>query len=180
MGTVKIRSSTQDDHLRMLEIYAPYILSTAITFDTTVPSLGEWSHKIIDVQNKFPWIVAEEGGRVMGYAYASPFKSRSAFEWSVDSSIYVDQEARARGIGKSLYEALRSLLKEQGVVNVIGGIALPNEPSVKFHEKFDFKPVARFLDVGFKLGKWWDVGYWQLQLQKLVEPKPLAPPAGIR
>lgn len=173
---MKIRAAIDSDFPRMLQIYAPYILSTAITFDTNLPSPEEWAQKISEVQKKFPWIVAEENGMVMGYAYASPFKSRCAYEWSVESSVYVDQEARARGIGKSLYEALLDLLKEQGVVNVIGGISLPNEPSVKFHEKFGFKPVARFFDVGFKLGKWWDVGYWQLQLQKPDAPMPLVSP----
>lgn len=173
MGTVKIRPAVEADYSQLLDIYTPYILGSGITFDTEVPSPEEWTKKIDDVRKKFPYLVAEADGQLVGFAYASPFKSRCAYEWSVESSVYVRQDGHRKGIGASLYEALLSMLKEQGVVNVIGGIALPNEPSVKLHEKCGIRPVAKFFDVGFKLGRWWDVGYWQLQLQKPSAPQPL-------
>jgi L-amino acid N-acyltransferase YncA len=119
------------------------------------------------------WLVCEQDGRMAGYAYAGPYRSRCAYSWSVESTVYVHREFQGKGIGKKLYRQLFEILKGQGVVNVIAGITLPNEASVGLHESLKFEKVAEFKDVGFKLGHWWAVGFWQLQLQKPDRPKDL-------
>jgi L-amino acid N-acyltransferase YncA len=123
------------------------------------------------------WLVWEQKNQILGYTYAGPFKSRCAYYWSVESTVYVRQNFQEKGIGKSLYQNLLKRLSHQGAVNIIGGIALPNTSSVALHEGLGFKQVAKFKDVGFKLGRWWDVGYWQLQLQKPAEPSALRAPS---
>lgn len=169
----KIRPARLDDAAEMLEIYRPYVLSTAISFEIEPPSLQEFRGRISENIEKFPWAVCELAGQVVGYAYAGAYKSRCAYAWSVETTVYVHQEFRGQGIGKDLYCRLLATLKRQGAMNVIAGIALPNQASVGIHESLGFEKVAQFKDVGFKLGKWWDVGYWQLQLQKPAEPKAL-------
>lgn len=171
-----IRQATIRDAAQIAEIYRPYVVDTAISFETTPPSTAEMAARMEESGEKFPWLVCETDGQVMGYAYAGPYKSRCAYGWSVESTVYVRQGCHGKGIGRDLYTKLLAILKEQGAVNVIGGIALPNAASIGLHESFGFTKVANFKDVGFKLGKWWDVGYWQLQLQKPVEPGPLFNP----
>lgn len=171
----KIRLATPEDAHQMLEIYRPYVLNTAISFETEPPSLQEFQERISENLERLPWLACEIAGQIVGYAYAGTYKSRCAYAWSVETTVYVHQDFHGQGIGKNLYRQILSLLKEQGVVNVIAGIALPNEASIGIHESLGFEKVAQFKDVGFKLGKWWDVGYWQLQLQKPVEPKALHP-----
>jgi L-amino acid N-acyltransferase YncA len=168
-----IRPATVDDAASILEIYCPYIRETAITFELEPPPIIEIQERINQTLELFPWLIWEQEGLILGYAYASPFKSRCAYSWSVESTIYVRQKHHGKGIGKMLYQSLLANLKSQGAVNVIGGIALPNAASVGLHESLGFKQAAQFKDVGFKLGRWWDVGYWQLQIQKPNEPKPL-------
>jgi phosphinothricin acetyltransferase len=168
-----IRLACPEDAGSILDIYRPYVLNTAISFETDAPSLAEMSKRISDTLTHFPWLIIEDDKSILGYAYAGPFKSRCAYSWSVESTVYVKEGFHGKGIGKKLYLDLLERLKNQGAVNVIGGIALPNEASVGLHESFGFKQIAQFKDIGFKLGKWWDVGYWQLQLQKPTEPKPL-------
>jgi phosphinothricin acetyltransferase len=165
-----IRPATKEDALVISEIYRPYVLDTAISFELEPPSLAEMRKRIIETSEVFPWLVLEEQGTIQGYAYASPFKSRCAYSWSVESTVYVRSGCHRRGVGKKLYQNLLNQLKIRGAVNVIGGISLPNSASVGLHESLGFKQVAQFKDIGFKLGKWWDVGYWQLQLQKPNEP----------
>lgn len=168
-----VRLASRADAEAMLEIYRPYVLDTAISFETTAPTLAEFSGRIEELTEKFPWLVCTESGQIVGYAYAGAYKSRCAYGWSVESTVYVRSGFQGKGIGKELYQKLLKILKDQGAVNVIGGIALPNQASVALHESLGFEKVAQFKDVGFKLGKWWDVGYWQLQLQKPIEPGPL-------
>jgi L-amino acid N-acyltransferase YncA len=168
-----IRTADVNDAEVMLGIYRPFVLETAISFETETPSLEEFQKRITEISENFPWLVLEQEGKLIAYAYASPFKSRCAYSWSVESTVYVHKDFQRKGLGKQLYLELIDRLKEQGVVNIIGGIALPNNASVGLHESLGFKQVAQFKDVGFKLGKWWDVGYWQLQLQKPNMPEPL-------
>ncbi len=153
--------ATVNDARAILEIYRPYVLGTAISFETTLPTLADIEHRITETLEKFPWLIVEGGAEILGYAYAGPYRSRSAYSWSVESTVYVNRGHHSKGIGKTLYRHLIEHLKSQGVVNVIGVIALPNEASVKLHESPGFEKIAHFKDIGFKLDKWWDVGFWQ-------------------
>lgn len=173
---MSIRSVKSEDAGRILEIYAPYILNSATSFETEVPTLENFKSRITEYTAKFPWLVFESGGTVAGYAYASSHRSRCAYEWSVECSVYVGVEYQGKGIGKKLYTELFRLLKDQGAVNVFAGITLPNETSTKLHESFGFEYIGKFKDVGFKRGKWWDVGWWQLQLHKPATPSALLQP----
>lgn len=173
----KIRTATVSDAKAMLEIYQPYILETPITFEMEVPSHLDFQTRVTETLEKFPWLVYEVKDQIVGYAYANSFRSRLAYMWSVESTVYVRTGFHGKGIGRDLYKNLLQILKAQGAVNVIGGITLPNEASVKLHEHFGFVNVAVIKDAGFKMDKWWDVGYWQLQFQKpLRRPDPLHAP----
>jgi len=175
----KIRTATLEDAPRLLEIYAPYVQDTPISFETEVPSLAEFEGRMRETLPKYPWLIYEADGKICGYAYAGSYRSRCAYGWSVESTVYVDSKFHKKGIGKALYQKLLDLLREQGAVNVIGGITIPNDGSVGLHESLGFAKVAQFKDVGFKLGKWWDVGFWQIQLQKPTEPGCLKKPNTI-
>lgn len=172
----RIRLATTEDAGSILEVYRPYVLETAISFEADAPSLREMQKRISETLSHFPWLVYENKTSILGYAYAGPFKSRCAYSWSVESTVYVKQDSVGKGIGRRLYVELLDRLERQGAVNVIGGISLPNEASVGLHERLGFAQVAQFKDVGFKLGRWWDVGYWQRQLHKPVEPAALRKP----
>jgi L-amino acid N-acyltransferase YncA len=151
-------------------------METAISFEVTPPSLTEIEQRIFETLNKFPWLVLESHEGVLGYAYAGPYRNRSAYSWSAETAVYVRQGFQSKGIGKVLYSRLLELLETQGFFNVIGGIALPNDASVRLHESLGFKKVAHFKDIGFKLGQWWDIGFWQLQFPKPVKPQDLKAP----
>ncbi len=165
----KIRPVTLSDAHAIRDIYSDY-LPTPITFEIAVPTNEEMSSRIKDYTALYPWLVTEVNGKVIAYAYATTFKTRAAYRWSVESSVYVHKDHAGKGYGKRLYTELIQKLGAIGILNVIGGITLPNEASVFLHEKMGFTFVGRFPEVGYKNGKWWDVGYWQLTL-----PKPLAP-----
>ena len=124
----------------------------------------------------YPWIVLERDNEILGYAYASAFRTRQAYSWSVESTVYVKNGHHGQGHGKKLYLDLFRRLKEQGAANVIGGLTIPNPASIALHESLGFKQVALLKNIGFKLGKWWDVGYWMLELQELSDPLPLRKP----
>lgn len=174
---LKIRLASLDDADAIAEIYKPYVLDTAISFETAAPSASEMRDRLKQTLEHFPWLVCEQENSILGYAYAGSFKSRCAYSWSVESTVYVRQDSHKKGIGKLLYQNLLLRLEAQGAVNIIGGIALPNAASVALHESLGFKQVAQFKDVGFKLGRWWDVGYWQLQFEKPTEPIALRQPS---
>ena len=159
-----IRKSDVSDSEAIANIYNYYIKNTIITFEEKELTPDEISGRIENVfSESLPWIVAENRGKVIGYAYATKWKTRSAYRFSVESTVYLEQTSVGNGIGSMLYNELLSLLKDSGIHAVIGGIALPNPSSIALHEKFGFKQVARFKEVGIKFGKWIDVGYWQLQ-----------------
>ncbi|OUL36162.1 arsinothricin resistance N-acetyltransferase ArsN1 family B [Nostoc sp. 106C] len=160
-----IRLATVNDALQMLTIYVPIVRETTISFEVDPPSETEFQQRIKSYQQQMPWLVCEIHGEVVGYAYASPYRTRAAYQWSVESSVYVGVNHRRKGIAKALYTALFKLLQLQGFYNVVAAIALPNQPSVAVHEAVGFAPVGVFQRVGFKFGKWHDVGYWQLSLQ---------------
>ncbi len=159
---MNIRPVNLDDAAQIAEIYNYYIKNTHQTFETEPLSADEMQERIAEIGEKYPYLVAEENGEIYGYALASQFKMRQAYEFSAEVSIYVKNEAKQKGIGTRLYEKLFEELKETDIHAIIAGISLPNDASIKFHEKLGFSKVARFREVGYKLGRWVDVGYWEL------------------
>ncbi len=162
---MKIRTATSDDGLAIAEIYNHYIKTSHCTFEEELVDQEIMAARIRKVEGaNLPWIVGEEDGVVIGYAYAGPWKLRSGYRFTVESSIYIKHDFHSKGIGYLLYAHLFDLLKSKGILNVIGGIGLPNPASVRLHEKFGFKKVAEFEEVGIKFGIWTSVSYWQLRL----------------
>ncbi|MBD3616133.1 MAG: N-acetyltransferase family protein [Gracilimonas sp.] len=161
-GKVTIRSATIEDSKMLTRIYNYYVLNTTVTFEEEKIKPEEMTDRIQEVKNAgLPWLVAETGSRILGYAYATKWKGRCAYRFSVESTVYVDPDKKGRGVGSGLYAELFRILKENGIHAVIGGIALPNEASIALHEKFEMTKVAHFTEVGYKFDKWIDVGYWQ-------------------
>lgn len=171
-----IRIATLDDAAAIAAIYAPYVEETTISFETEAPDAAEMARRIGKTAGVYPWLVHEQDGRVMGYAYASAHRERAAYRWSTDAAIYLEPAAHRRGIGRGLYRRLFRILELQGFHNVFGGITLPNPASVGLHEACGFKPVGVYREVGHKFGAWRDVGWWGLRLASPAgepgEPKP--------
>lgn len=163
--SVRLRPATADDAEALAGIYNPYILDTIITFEETAITAAEMARRVAEVDGYgLPWLVAEQAGAVVGYAYAARWRTRHAYRFAVESTVYLGPQAIGRGIGTQLYQALFDALRQRGVHAVIGGIALPNQASVALHEKLGMHKVAQFPEVGFKFGRWIDVGYWQRNL----------------
>jgi L-amino acid N-acyltransferase YncA len=146
------------------EIYAPYVRTTAISFEGEPPDANQLAERIERYQATHQWLVAEDAGDVVGYAYACPHRERAAYRWAADVSVYVGPEHHRRGYGRELYGELLAALRRQGFYMVCAGVTLPNEASVALHEALGFTPVGVYRRIGYKLGKWWDVGWWQLAL----------------
>jgi phosphinothricin acetyltransferase len=161
---VNIRDASLEDAQAITAIYNRYILNTPITFEEQPLSVVDMKNKIAEITKHFPWLVAIESGEVLGYAYSTKFRERSAYRFSIETSVYCAEAHTNEGVGTRLYTELLRRVKELGLKVAYGCIALPNEPSVKLHEKLGFKKVAHLSEVGFKLGKWIDVGYWELKL----------------
>ncbi|HUX74439.1 MAG TPA: GNAT family N-acetyltransferase [Steroidobacteraceae bacterium] len=159
---IGIRPATAADGESLCRIYNHYVAETVVTFDEQ-PLCGEqMAARLREVAGaSLPWLLAAQGADVLGYAHASKWKGRCAFRYSAEVSVYVRGDSAGRGIGSALYRELLALLKARGLHVAIGGIALPNAASVALHEKFGFQPIGRFSQVGFKFGRWIDVGYWQ-------------------
>lgn len=165
-GDTVIRSALPYDAEIIAHIYNHYILNTVITFEEQPVAAQEITRRMADVSSaQLPWLVVELSGRIVGYAYASPWKDRSAYRYSVESTVYLDPAFLGAGFGSQLYDALLAELRLKKVHGVIGSIALPNEASIRLHEKFGFRKVAEFKEIGYKFGQWVDVGYWQLILK---------------
>ena len=165
MSTVEYRVATLDDARAIAAIYAPYVCDTAITFEIDPPpDADELAARVARIGAIYPWLVAVSDGEIAGYAYACENRTRAAYRWSVDAAVYLRESAHRRGIGRGLYERLFALLRVQGFVNAFAGITLPNEPSIALHEAFGFRLIGVHRDVGWKLGAWRDVGWWQLSL----------------
>ena len=161
---MKIRKVEISDSDAIAGIYNFYIKYTIITFEEQEVSPNDISKRIKSVLSEsLPWIVAEKGDNIAGYAYAAKWKARSAYRFAVESTIYIDKDSAGEGIGSLLYKELLSRLRDSGIHVVIGGIALPNPSSIALHEKYGFEKVAQFKEVGIKFNKWIDVGYWQLR-----------------
>jgi phosphinothricin acetyltransferase len=159
-----IRDATARDAEAICAIYNPHIRNTIVSFEEIEVPISEMRERIAGVMQSFPWLVAEQNGALLGYAYAGFFTDRSAYRHSVFSTIYVHEKAQRKGVGTMLYSALLERLRAPHIHVVIGGIALPNAASVALHEKCGFKKVAHLSEVGFKFGRWIDVGYWQIVL----------------
>ncbi len=168
--SITIRVATSADAPQILEIYAPFCLATPISFETEAPSVEEMRTRIVKTLEFFPWLVAEDAGRVLGYAYASRHRERAAYRWSADVSVYVREDARGKGVGRKLYTSLFAILRLQGIHRVLAGITLPNPASVAIHEAMGLTPLGIYKAIGFKCGAWHDVGWWQCSLRPLECP----------
>jgi L-amino acid N-acyltransferase YncA len=160
----RIRNVAPTDAPAISRIYAPYVADHAISFELVPPDTAEMETRIAGVITQYPWLVFEEDGDVLGYAYAAAHNPRHAYQWSVNVSVYLDARAHRRGIGRALYTALFDLLRRQRFVNAYAGITLPNAASVGLHEAMGFVPVAVYPRVGFKFGKWYDTTWLHLRL----------------
>ncbi|MDW8765862.1 N-acetyltransferase family protein [Streptococcus suis] len=161
---INIRSAQIEDASDLVAIYAPYVETTAITFETEVPTVADFADRIKKTLEKFPYFVAEEEGRVVGYAYASTYYARAAYDWTVELSVYVSREARGKGIGSLLYDVLEEDLTARGFKNFLACIALPNPASLALHEKRGYEQVAHFKKVGYKFDSWHDIVWLQKSL----------------
>jgi phosphinothricin acetyltransferase len=159
-----IRLANTSDASSILDIYSWYILNSATSFETEVPTIDNFSQRIISHGQNWPWLVYESDGIVAGYAYASGHRERAAYQWSVESSIYMNDRFQQKGIASILYETLFRILAFQNCRNVYAGITLPNEKSIRFHEKMGFKKIADYKNIGFKSGHWHTVSWYELQL----------------
>lgn len=159
-----IRPVTSADAAAICEIYNHYVLNTTISFELEAVSVADMEQRIAEISAQFPWLVYEQEGRILGYAYASKWKPRLAYRHAVEASVYLATDSGGQGIGSQLYQALWPLLKERAVHAVIGGIAIPNAGSIALHEKMGFVKIGHFNQVGRKFDQWIDVGYWQLIL----------------
>ena len=159
---MKIRQVEPSDAKQIAEIYNFYVQNTHHTFETEPVSFEEMHNRIGEIIENYPYFVAEENEGILAFAYATKYKPRSAYKHSVEVSVYVKIGIKGKGFGTKLYEKLFEELKQSDFHAIIAGIALPNEASIKLHERFGFEKVAHFREVGFKLGKWIDVGYWEL------------------
>lgn len=171
-----IRVATAADAAAVRDIYAPCVEATAITFETAVPDTAAMAERIAARLRTHPWIVLEENSAVLGYAYATRFRERAAYDWVVETSVYVHPQARRRGVAGRLYACLLDLLVLQGFTRAMGVITLPGAASVALHERFGFVPAGAWKEAGFKLGRWHDVGVWQRELAPApAEPTPPPP-----
>jgi len=162
-----LRKVKISDAAAITKIYNFHVYNTIATFDLEPISIQEMETKITTITKNHPWFVYELNNVVVGYTYANYWKMRSAYNTTVESSIYIAEEAVGKGIGNTLYQHLLTELKNRNMNIVIGGISLPNNASVHIHEKFGFEKVAHFKKIGFKFNKWIDVTYWQLALTKI-------------
>lgn len=167
-----LRLATAADAAGVLAIYAPYVRDTWVSFEAEVPSVEAMAARIAGAAPRYPWLVADAGGAVAGYAYASAHRGRAAYQWSVEVSVYVAAAHRRRGLARKLYGALVDVLRLQGFANAYAGIAQPNAASVAAHEALGFAPVGVYRGVGYKLGAWRDVGWWARRLGDGAAPDP--------
>lgn len=169
-----VRPARPEDAGACLSIYAPYVRDTAASFETEPPDEATLAGRIRDTLPHKPWLVAEADGEVAGYAYASAYRPRAAYQWSVEVTVYVRPYLHGHGVGGALYTRLIECLRVQGFVNAYAVITLPNPASVALHERHGFEPLTVFRAVGHKLGQWHDVGWWHLRIQQ--PPVPASPP----
>lgn len=176
MENYKIRIATREDAEELLAIYAPYVKKTAITFEYDVPSVEEFAGRIDHILSKYPYLVAEKDEKIVGYAYAGTFYNRAAYDWAVETTVYVCEEQKKMGIGKCLYEALEEILAKQNILNLYACIAYPEtedeyltKNSVKFHEHMGYRLVGEFCKCGYKFGRWYNMVWMEKYIGEHVE-----------
>ncbi|MDO4325448.1 MAG: GNAT family N-acetyltransferase [bacterium] len=181
--TVQIRTAEEDDAEKLLTVYAPYVEHTAITFEYEVPSVQEFADRIQRTKKKYPYLVAESGGEILGYAYAGAFHERAAYDWAVETSIYIRQDKKKMGIGKRLYEALEAVLAEQNILNLNACIAYPvqedeylTKDSVAFHRHMGYRLVGEFYQCGYKFHRWYNMVWMEKQIGTHKEYQPAVIP----
>jgi L-amino acid N-acyltransferase YncA len=166
MNEINIREAISQDAVVIAKIYNPFILNTVITFEEIPVTPEEIMKRIESVKELgYPYLVMEVTGQLVGYAYANVWRTRAAYNHTVETSIYLDPTSAGKGLGTVLYQALIDKLKQMDIHVILGGITLPNPISVALHEKLGFKKVAHFSEVGYKFGRWLDVGFWQLAIR---------------
>ena len=170
--SVTIRMATKADAKEILEIYAPYVKDTAITFEYDVPTVEEFGDRINNTLKKYPYIVSIDNNQIIGYAYVSSFKERAAYDWAVETTVYIKQDYQGKGVGKKLYLALEEILKKQNILNMNACIAYTSiedtnltNTSKYFHEHLGYKKVAHFSKCGYKFEKWYDM----IWMEKIIE-----------
>jgi L-amino acid N-acyltransferase YncA len=161
----RIRLADESDARAIAEIYRPSVEAAAISFEVIAPDPEEMARRIAATTASLPWLVCEIDAAIAGYAYATQHRVRAAYRWSVDTSVYIAAAYRRRRVGAALYTSLLAILRAQGCFNAFAGITLPNPGSVGLHESVGFRPIGVYRHVGYKLGAWHDVGWWQLVLQ---------------
>jgi phosphinothricin acetyltransferase len=172
----RIRTADPDrDAAACVAIYAPYVEAGATSFEEEPPSPAEFAERIAAMAATYPWLVAERGGEVVGYAYACPHRSRPAYRWAVEVTVYVAEGQRRGGCGRALYGELVERLRGQGFHVACAGVTLPNDASVALHESLGFVPVGVYRRIGWKDGAWRDVGWWQLELTPPGDEPPAEP-----
>lgn len=164
-----IRPIQSKDTEEVLSIYAPYVQNTSITFDYELPSKAEFIDKIESIRHDYPWLVCLSDNKIVGYAYGSKHRYKTAYKWSVESTIYVAQGFHRLGVARLLYESLFKILKSQGFFNVYAGVTMPNVSSEEFHKSMGFTEIGIFKNIGYKLGKWHDVKWFQFHLAEHIE-----------
>jgi phosphinothricin acetyltransferase len=169
---IVIRFARPSDAAGILAIYGPYCETSPISFETLAPTVEQMAERIQTILGQYPWLVCEIDGEIAGYVYATKIRERAAYRWAVEVAVYVATRHHRRRVAQALYTALFSLLREQNYYKAYAGITLPNTGSVRLHEALGFRPVGTFFGIGYKLDKWLDVGWWQLDL----EPESLNPP----
>lgn len=177
---VRIRTAVLQDASELLALYAPYVEHTVITFEYEVPTLQEFEARMRRIMEKFPYLVAEQDGRIVGYAYAGAFRERAAYQWGVETTIYVRQDCKKQGIGRKLYEVLEKLLAMQNILNLNACIGYPEQEdeyltrdSVRFHERLGYRMVGTFKKCGYKFGRWYDM-VWMEKMIGTHTDKPAA------
>jgi len=167
-----IRIAEPADAAALLAIYAPYCESSPISFEVVAPSVEQMAQRIADIAADYPWLVCEIDGVIAGYVYASRHRERAAYRWIVEVTVYISERYRRLGVGRALYTSLFEILAEQKYVKAFAGVTLPNPQSVGLHESLGFTLIGVYPGVGYKLGRWLDVGWWQLQLRSEAIPPP--------
>ena len=178
---ITIRAAKAADIEEILAIYAPYVRETAITFEYTVPTLEEFRERMTKTLMKYPYLVAVQETEILGYAYASEFKNRAAYDWAVETTIYVKQDSRKSGVGKKLYQALEEVLKQQHICNLYACIAYPNPGSIGFHERLGYQTIGHFSKCGYKFETWYDMIWMEKMIAEHdLHPEPFKPITELR
>lgn len=176
----RLRLATPDDAPAIHAIYSPYILESTISFEYELPSVEEIARRISTTLSFYPWLVLERGNAVQAYAYASRLRTRAAYDWVAETSVYVDRGAHGQGMGREVYQALLDLLALQGLWWAYGGIALPNVGSQRLHERMGFERLGVFPGIGYKHGAWLDLEWWRVRLAPLDVALGAEPPAPVK